>query len=52
MKQGLVEWAVVTAILLALAAGAAAVFGHEIRGAFGVRPTPGAASRGAAAPSP
>ena len=53
VRRGLVEWAVVTAVLALAAAGAAHVFGDEIRAAFGVHPPssthPGAAS---AAPAP
>ena len=52
MKQGLVEWVVVTAVLVAVAAGAAALFRDDIRAAFGMRSSPAAASRAAAPPSP
>ncbi len=45
MKQGVTEWALVTAFLALAAAGAVAIFGDEIRAALGVRPS-------AAAPSP
>jgi hypothetical protein len=38
MKQGLVEYALVTAFLALAAAGAIALFGDEIRGALGMRP--------------
>lgn len=38
MRQGLVEYALVTAFLALAAAGAIAVFGDEIRGALGLRP--------------
>ena len=38
MKQGVTEWALVTAFLALAAAGAVAIFGDEIRGALGVRP--------------
>jgi hypothetical protein len=48
MKQGLVEYALVTAFLALVAAGALAVFGDEIRGALGLRTTPAPAS----APAP
>ena len=48
MKQGLVEWALVTAFLVLAAAGATALFGDEIRGAFGVGPAPAAMPRAAA----
>ncbi len=45
MKQGLVEYALVTAFLALAAAGAIALFGDELRGALGLRPP-------AAAPAP
>jgi hypothetical protein len=48
MKQGLVEYALVTAFLALVAVGALAVFGDEIRGALGLPPTPAPAS----APAP
>jgi hypothetical protein len=48
MKQGLVEWALVTAFLALVAVGAIAVFGDEIRGALGLRTAPAPAS----APAP
>ena len=38
MKQGVTEWALVTAFLAVAAAGAIAIFGDEIRAALGVRP--------------
>jgi hypothetical protein len=38
VKQGLVEYALVTAFLALAAAGALAVFGDEIRGALGLGP--------------
>ncbi len=47
MKAGLVEYALVTGFLVLAAAGAIAIFGDEIRVAFGVR----SASPPAAAPS-
>jgi hypothetical protein len=40
MRQGLVEYAVVSGVLLALAAGAIALYGNELRTALGVRPAP------------
>ena len=40
MKQGLVEWALVTAFLVLAAAGAAHVFGEDIRVAFGIHRSP------------
>ncbi|HEY6099742.1 MAG TPA: hypothetical protein VIW03_09950 [Anaeromyxobacter sp.] len=47
MRQGLVEYALVTAFLALAAAGAIAIFGDEIRGALGLRapsaPPPAAA---------
>jgi len=52
VKQGLVEWAVVTAVLVAVAAGVAVAFGDELRAAFGVRAAPASTSRAAAPPSP
>ncbi len=53
MRQGLVEWALVTAFLALAAAGAVALFGDEIRGALGVRPhAPAAAPAPRAAPNP
>jgi hypothetical protein len=38
MKQGVTEWAFVTAFVALAAAGAVAIFGDEIRAALGVRP--------------
>jgi hypothetical protein len=62
MRQGLVEYAFLTAFLALAAAGALALFGDEIRGALGLRsaaPAPASApwapgpARGAtAAPTP
>jgi hypothetical protein len=53
MRQGLVEWALVTAFLALAAAGAAHLFGDEIRGAFGVhRPSPPRVEPAPAAPAP
>ena len=46
MRQGLTEWAVVTALLILAAAGAAVLWKDPIRAAFGVRPA--AADRGPA----
>jgi hypothetical protein len=43
MKQGLVEWALVTAFLALAAAGAAHFLGDDIRAAFGVRRPPAGA---------
>lgn len=48
MKQGLVEYALVTAFLALAAAGAIAIFGDEIRGALGLRQP----ARGTPAPVP
>ena len=50
MRQGLVEYALVTAFLALAAAGAIAIFGDEIRGALGLRAPPAPAS--APAPEP
>ncbi len=51
MKQGVTEWALVTAFLALAAAGAVAIFGDEIRAALGVHPAPRApAARAAPAP--
>lgn len=54
MRQGLVEYALVTAFLALAAAGAVALFGDEIRGALGLRapPAPPPASAPASAPVP
>ncbi|HET8539691.1 MAG TPA: hypothetical protein VFL83_07445 [Anaeromyxobacter sp.] len=49
MKQGVTEWALVTAFLALAAAGAVAIFGDEIRAALGVGPT---ARTRAARPAP
>jgi hypothetical protein len=38
MKHDVTEWAIVTAFLAAVAAGAIAMFGDEIRTALGVDP--------------
>jgi hypothetical protein len=46
MRQGLAEWAVVTALLVLAAAGASVLWRDPIRAAFGVRPP--AAARGPA----
>ncbi len=54
MRQGLVEYAFVSAFLALAVAGALAIFGDEIRGALGLRPPPAAASPapgGGAAPA-
>jgi hypothetical protein len=51
MRQGLAEWAVVTAVLVLVAAGAAVRWREPIRAAFGVRPA-AAATRGPAPGSP
>ena len=40
MRQGLVEYGLVTAFLALAAAGAIAIFGDEIRGALGLGPPP------------
>jgi hypothetical protein len=46
MKQGLTEYAIVTAFLALAVAGALAIFGAEIRAALGVgAPAPRAAAR-------
>jgi hypothetical protein len=50
MRQGLVEYALVTAFLALAAAGAIAIFGDELRGALGLPPPP--AARVAPAPAP
>jgi hypothetical protein len=42
MKQGLVEWAFVTAFVALAAAGAIAVFGGELHAALGLGPAPSA----------
>jgi hypothetical protein len=42
MRQGLTELAVLTAALVALAAGAVVLYGDELRAALGVRPPPAA----------
>jgi hypothetical protein len=51
MKQGLVEWALVTAFLALAAAGAAHFLGDEIRAVFGIH-GPEAARVGPAAGAP
>ncbi len=51
MRQGLVEYAVVSGVLLALAAGAIALYGNELRAALGVRPAPVAVRPAPAAPA-
>jgi cytochrome c oxidase subunit IV len=38
MKQGLLEWALVTGFLVLAAAGAVALFGDEIHAALAARP--------------
>jgi len=50
MRQGLVEYAVVSGVLVALAAGAIALYGDELRAALGVRPAPVAVRPPRAAP--
>jgi hypothetical protein len=40
-RRGLSEYLLLVGVLLVAAAGAVAVFGEELRGAFGVRPPPG-----------
>jgi len=50
MRQGLTEYALVTAFLALAALGAIAIFGDEIRGALGLRPP--SAPPSAAAPAP
>ncbi|WP_234945236.1 hypothetical protein [Anaeromyxobacter sp. Fw109-5] len=42
VRQGLTELAVLTAALVALAAGAVVLYGDELRSALGVRPPPAA----------
>jgi Flp pilus assembly pilin Flp len=49
MRQGLVEYAFLSAFLALAVAGALAIFGDEIRGALGLRGAPVSA---AAAPAP
>lgn len=44
MRQGLVEYAFVSAFLALAVAGALAIFGDEIRGALGLQPAPAAAA--------
>ena len=53
MRQGLLEFAFVTAFLALAVAGALAIFGDEIRAALGLRgtPPPATAARGSAAPA-
>ena len=51
MRQGLVEYAVVSGVLLALAAGAIALYGNELRAALGVRPAPVVVRPAPAAPA-
>jgi Flp pilus assembly pilin Flp len=48
MRQGLVEYAFLTAFLALAAAGALALFGDEIRGALGLRAAAPASSAAAA----
>ncbi|WP_242347022.1 hypothetical protein [Anaeromyxobacter terrae] len=52
MRQGIVEYAVVTGALVALAAGAIALYGDELRVALGVRPPPVAARPAPPPPAP
>jgi len=52
MRQGLVEYAFVTAFLALAAAGALAIFGDEIRGALGLGPSPQAAASSAPRAAP
>jgi hypothetical protein len=52
MRQGLVEWALVTAFLALAAAGAIAIFGGEIRAALGIVPAAGAPPARAAPAAP
>ncbi len=52
MKQGLVEYAFVTAFLALAVAGAIAIFGDEIRGALGLHPPRAASPSPAAALAP
>jgi hypothetical protein len=51
MRQGLVEYALVTAFLALAVAGALALFGGEIRGALGLRPPPAPAGAPPALPA-
>jgi hypothetical protein len=51
MKQGLVEWALVTVFLALAAAGAAHFLGDEIRAAFGVHRPPPARAEPVAPPA-
>jgi hypothetical protein len=43
MRQGLTEWAIVTAVLVLAATAGSLRYGGEVRAAFGVGPAPGAA---------
>ncbi|WP_242394660.1 hypothetical protein [Anaeromyxobacter oryzisoli] len=49
-RRGLTEYLFLIGFLVLAAAGAVAVFGDELRAAFGVRPLPGAAARAPDAP--
>jgi hypothetical protein len=44
MRQGLTEWAIVTAVLVLAATAGSLRFGGELRAACGVGRTPGAAA--------
>ncbi|BDG04346.1 hypothetical protein [Anaeromyxobacter oryzae] len=51
-RRGLTEYLLLVGFLVLACAGAVALFGDEIRAAFGVRPLPGAtANRGPGAPA-
>lgn len=54
MKQGLTEYAIVTAFLALAVAGAIALFGDELRTALGIAPpaASGAPARPAGRPAP
>jgi hypothetical protein len=48
-RQGLTEYVLVTLFLAIAAAGTVAIFGDELRAAFGVRPPPAAPAPASAA---
>jgi hypothetical protein len=52
MRQGLLEYAFLTAFLAIAAAGALAIFGDEIRGALGLRSATPAPASVPASPGP
>ncbi len=51
MKQGLLEWVIVTGFLALAAGGAVALFGDELREALGLRPPPAASGVGTPPPA-